>query len=847
MSANNSPHAPQSGFRATASSGPILLSLAAVLLVAGLGLGQPAVHRGHIDADGIALPDGAIARLGAARLRFGGTARTVVFSADGKLLACADSKGVIIFELATGRVLHNLQLAEGQIPLVVRFLADGKRVAVGSAGRGSTKVAFYTLTDGKLTGSSEFNQQQASYIIDVTPDGSRTLLVVNLVRAYMWDLKSGRELWSCKHPGGSAVLPLTPDGKWFAIAQHPQTEVRDAGTGKVVCKFPSPGPRFRDSRGTSVSPDGRLAATRDPQGGAVAVISAREPAQVRTLTAGLEFDRPAFSFDSRYLAGPGRFGSRVWDLSAADNAAAVAKLPAATTAGFSPDGKTLALAGDGFVALFSVGDWKALPRSANPPSPLYRVRVTDDGKRVLGHIQQGWLSWPAGGGPGVRLSGDGIEGIRVQLPLSRADVSADGKVAIELLQKPGKDGKIGTFALRVTDTTRGEGHSIPLNGKPQSQLYLSPNGRHVSISVSGPATRVWDAHTGEILFLRKGPAKERVLGVLPAADGRSLGRSVVGTWAGGSGDGPECSAVVVTDHSTGRAWKMDPLPWSFFDGIQFSRDGTRIVSRGRYDANLRKTCVSLWDARTGRRLAAWIGDYGLADPALSPDNRSLLVGDEAGRLTVVEIATGGERTHFQHQGRVLSAAFFPDGAKAVSSCPDGPVYVWDLIGKPGKWDPAKADAVWADLASADAKTGFSAIRKLRASPSEAVAFLKERVKTAPAPTNAQVAQWLRDLDAKQFAVRERAQRELTAAVDAVGPKLEAARKKATGEAGRRLDQILKDADGWTPDHLRQLRSCEVLEGIGTPDAVQVLSAWADSQKGVRLAIEAKESLSRLRH
>ena len=530
-----------------------------------------------------------------------------------------------------------------------------------------------------------------------------------------------------------------------------------------------------------------------------------------------------------------------------DDAGAVAKLPAAAAAGFSPDGKTLALAGEGFVALYSVGDWKPRPQSADPPSPVFRVHVTDDGKRVLGFTQQGWVSWSTGGGPGVHLSEAKVEGIRVQMTMGRTDVSTDGRVAVELLQKPGNDGGVGTFALRVTDTVSGAALSIPLGGKLQSRLYLSPDDRYVSITVSGPETRVWDARTGETLFRRKGPAKERVMGVLPAADGRSLRRSVVGTWAGGGGDGPECSNVVVTHHSTGHTWKMDPLPWSFFDGVQFSRDGTRILSRGRYDANLRKTCVSVWDAQTGRRLVAWTGDYGLAAPAISPDKRSLLVGDEAGRLTLVEIATSGERARFQHGGRVLSATFFADGARAVSSSPDAPVYVWDLIGHPGKWDPAKADAVWADLASADAKTGFSAIRKLRANPSEAVAFLSERFKPAPAPTAAQVTQWLKDLDARQFAVRERAQRELTAAVDAVRPNLEAARRKATGEAGRRLDQILKVADGWTPDHLRQLRSCEVLEGIGTPDAVQVLSAWADSHKGVRLAIEAKESLSRIRH
>ncbi|HKB03656.1 MAG TPA: hypothetical protein VKD90_15640, partial [Gemmataceae bacterium] len=217
----------------------------------------------------------------------------------------------------------------------------------------------------------------------------------------------------------------------------------------------------------------------------------------------------------------------------------------------------------------------------------------------------------------------------------------------------------------------------------------------------------------------------------------------------------------------------------------------------------------------------------------------------AGRLTVVEAATGAERVHFQHRDRVMSAAFFPDGTKAVSSSPDGPIFIWDLLGDPGKWDAAKADAVWTDLASADARTAFAAIRKLRANPAEAVALLNDRVNPPQAPADERVTQWLRDLDSPRFQAREQAQRELTSAADAIRLKLEAARKGATDEAGRRLDQILKATDAGTADTLRQVRACEVLEGIGTPEAVRVLRGWAGGPDGARLTQEAKESLTRL--
>jgi len=106
---------------------------------------------------------------------------------------------------------------------------------------------------------------------------------------------------------------------------------------------------------------------------------------------------------------------------------------------------------------------------------------------------------------------------------------------------------------------------------------------------------------------------------------------------------------------------------------------------------------------------------------------------------------------------------------------------------------------------------------------------------------------LKRLDAPAFADRQRAQKELTAVADLIRPRLETARKaEKSEEVARRLDQILKSVDEMTPDRLRQVRGCEVLEGIRTADAVGVLRTWAAGPPGARLTIEAKESLDRLK-
>src|SRR5262249_29909801 len=413
----------------TTSGHPIRLALTlAALLAATAAHGQPLTGpdgpggKSRSDADGALLPDGAITRLGSARFRYSaGPIGPIVFSPDGKVLAVA-SRSVLLFDVATGRLLHDLQLLDGYHSPVVRFLADGNRVAVGYRNYPRTaRLTFFTVDDGKPAASPDLTGQRATDVIDVTPDGSRALLLEWGKQGYLWDLKAGRELWSFEHTRGSQVLPLTPDGKWFAVTGIPQAELRNADSGKVAAKFPDPGRPFDVWHGVGLSPDGRVTVAARTGEGAVAVLTARGPtAGGRALPADRRAGRCLFSPDSPYLVGAGPFGTQVWDLAAADDKGPVARLPAADNTGFSPDGKNLALAGEGFVALWSVGDWKVLPQSAAPPASVHRLHVTDDGRWVFGYTQEGWVRWPAAGGPADRPFAGDATGIRMhaEVPLA---------------------------------------------------------------------------------------------------------------------------------------------------------------------------------------------------------------------------------------------------------------------------------------------------------------------------------------------------------------------------------------------------------------------------------------------
>jgi WD40 repeat protein len=830
------------------------LALLAAALVAGLALeatppevagraeaAQDAPEAAQKDRPAGQLPAGALCRLGEPRFRHGGhPVGRVAFSPDGRQVVSTTPWGVYVFDAATGRLLHHVRPPAGHTPRVARFLDGGKRLAVGSGDwRQAAELTVYDLASGKAVASERFAGKRQVFVIDVTPDGGRVLVEDRFVRVYLWDVKGQQEVWSFAHPEASFTLPFTADGKHLVLARSRTAELRDAATGKVVAMLTAPDPQFTPLYDTGLSPDGRLAVTSE-KADAVAVLDPRAPARV--FPSDRQLRRLLFSPDGRHLVGLGPHATLVWDLKAADGAPPVARLPAAAEGGFSPNGKTLALDDLGFVTLWRAGAWERLPQSADPATAVHRVAFSADGKQVLGYTRGGWVAWPAGGGPAVALSDNSQvhhEGM--------AEVSADGRAAVDVLHEP--DRGRGKFALRVTDLTTGKSRRIPLEKEPWDPIRISPDGRRVAASLQGAEFVVWDATTGEGLHRLKRAEDRVLLGADLTPDGKGLARSVSGVWGEGQGrpgQGPTFSAVVVADRRTGREWKASPTPWSVYSGgARFGRDGSRLVLLGHTDGNWKEDNVSVWDVAAGKLLLNWKRPGGqIAAVCLSADGRSLLAGDSSGRLALVEVATGGERVSFRHGGQVLSAAFHPDGTRAVASSPEAPVYVWDLLGEPGRWDPAKGDAVWADLAATDAKVAFAAVRRLRANAGPAVAFLKSRVKVAALPPAEAVAGWLKGLDSPAFAERQKAQKALAAVADLIRPRLEAARKTSSVETGRRLEQLLNAAAALTPDGLRHVRVCEVLEGVGTPEAMALLRVWGAGPEGARLTAEAKASLAR---
>ncbi|HEY7004743.1 MAG TPA: adenylate/guanylate cyclase domain-containing protein [Gaiellaceae bacterium] len=506
----------------------------------------------------------------------------------------------------------------------------------------------------------------------------------------------------------------------FALVQRSdaQHKARVAQAGRLAAQSREAAGQHPDLALLLALEGGRLDDSIDTRGALLGALE--DGSRIRAWLQG--FDAPvnalAFSPDGKLLATVTQRGTTLWDTATWRPIAPPLRSAQGAWEGvdFSPDGRTLAIAGgQGRVELWDVATRKELRELTDPAAAtsaeraLSIVRYSPDGtviaagSKAMNHVTL-WAADtgrpmgrplitnpPGSGAQAIAFSPDskslavpgapGTVGIwkvgsgrRVGEPL----VIGSDDVAAAIFARGGRvliaSDDSGAVSMVDVATGRSLGRPLSVGDKPAASLDLSPDGRLLAAaSFAGPVF-VWDVATG----VRYGPPlvadTSPVSDVAFSPDGRTLVSSHVG------------SAVVW--NLGGEQAIGEPLGGEedVTTDVAFSPDG-KWLAAGQFDG-----ATVVYDPATRRPALRIGGDSVVTAVAFDPGGKLIVVGTIDGQVRFFDRKSGSVvgstldggsaavwQMGFSVDGRLLAVALDPNGVGGFySQQRQGEVQLWDV-------------------------------------------------------------------------------------------------------------------------------------------------------------------------
>jgi hypothetical protein len=393
--------------------------------------------------------------------------------------------------------------------------------------------------------------------------------------------------------------------------------------------------------------------------------------------------------------------------------------------------------------------------------------------------------------------------------------------------------------IRLWDAATGQELKI-LEGHSQTawEAHFLPDG-HTLVSVGEDSTiRFWNVDDGrEVAQIFGHPGAVWSMALAP--DGKIL--------ATGGSDG----TIRLWDLTIGRPrrtcdGKHNGGVWP----LVFSPDGRTLVSGGWQD-----NTVYLWEVATGQRRRQIPHPTGSKSLVFTPDGHTVITAGNDHVVRFWNLLTGEQLAPLEgHRGTINAIALSPDGKTLISASSDNTMRVWDLsqrvtAAKTGTLPVRELEAHWAALRRDDGTAAYDALGALASAPQQSLSLLRDRLQPAAAPDVQRISTLIAETNNVKFAVRQAASTQLEQYGEEAEPQLiKAVSYSPSLETRKRAERLLQKLEngGLKGDALRGIRTVELLERIGTPEAKALLQTLASGAADTRLTLEAQASLKRMK-
>lgn len=796
------------------------------------------------------LPPGAVQRLGSPRFRHGTEIVSSILSPDGKLLATAGTRSVIVWDVATGKRLHIFPSNElngtQTTPAVLAISPTSQYLAVS---RPMGPVSVWNLTTGKR--EWEYSLKHGFPRCFRFGDTDDILHVISLVmtkpnrsedQIQTWLVPQGALLSSVARSQGWTGQTFAP-GR-FDLRFEPATNrgwVVEWQTGRETAFAP---PKWSCM---AVSPDGKRVVGIAP-GGKLGVMDVRAGGSVIALPLPERLKRrdqqgkkywaalPQFSEDAREVwvrthgtwfadSDPSLYR---WDAKTGDQLPTLPGHPGGViSAYYPPDGKTIITVGHGGM----IRRWdRATGREVAPP-------VLPGGQAAF-----------SADGSTFGIVGDGRIVIVETRTGDHRTVSCPKDTAYSLALAP--DGHVAavshfgnTISLIGTVTGHPRRTFHAAGDAWFSELNFSPRGD--LLAATGRGSVVWDVPTGRVLWHKSRQLQPRFTQDT-AVLSSSLDRQVFRMWDPITGE----DRYQTTFAPLGTA-NDHPAWWITMFAVSPSKKLLAGACMGGH--------VALYDLTTGQPIhglpvfplktgmSAMVQN--LTQPsalAFSADSRWLAVGTTTHAVELWEVASGTRVAHFDgHDAPVRVVQFAPDGRTLWSAGGGGLAYRWDLFPRSSR--PLGWGEVWARLTKGAPAEVPAAVRAVIDDPAAAARFLRTMYTPLSREEVNRIAGLIANLGDEDFATREKAEEALFWLGLRTVVQLRRAARDPNPERATRADRVLTRLG---PEEraaaARAGRVVAALELAGTPEVRSLLEEWVKKDLDPHLTAEAKAALGRLR-